>query len=109
MRAKQDDAIRVIRGRRAVITGAASGIGRAIGRTLAAEGADLFLIDRDAEGLTAAVREAADSGVQARFATRAQSTDRRLFAGVRESVVGTSRHFAAMQWLVGFRGKADMA
>ena len=28
---------------------------------------------------------------------------------VATSVVGTSRHFAAMQWLVGFRGKADMA
>ena len=25
------------------------------------------------------------------------------------SAFGTSRHFAAMQWLVGFRGKADMA
>jgi 3-oxoacyl-[acyl-carrier protein] reductase len=68
MRAKRDDAMRVIRGRRAVITGAASGIGRAVGRALAAEGADLFLIDRDAEGLTAAVREAAACGVEARFA-----------------------------------------
>jgi len=60
--------MRVIRGRRAVVTGAASGIGRAIGRALAAEGADLFLIDRDAEGLITAVREAAAYGVEARFA-----------------------------------------
>jgi 3-oxoacyl-[acyl-carrier protein] reductase len=60
--------MRVIRGRRAVVTGAASGIGRAVAIALAAEGADLFLIDRDAEGLTSAVREAAACGVEARFA-----------------------------------------
>jgi hypothetical protein len=31
-----------------------------------------------------------------------------LFAALHESEIGTSRHFAAMQWLVGFRGIADM-
>jgi 3-oxoacyl-[acyl-carrier protein] reductase len=55
--------MRTIRGRKAVVTGAASGIGRAIALALAAEGADLFLIDRDADQLTAVAREAATHGV----------------------------------------------
>jgi short-subunit dehydrogenase len=55
--------MRIIRGRKAVVTGAASGIGRAIAIALAAEGADLFLIDRDADGLTSITRETAGCGV----------------------------------------------
>ncbi len=56
--------MRIIRGRKAVVTGAASGIGRAIALALAAEGADLFLIDRDAERLAGVVSEAAEYGVE---------------------------------------------
>lgn len=41
----------VTRGRTAVLTGAASGIGAALAHALAARGLDLALIDRDAEGL----------------------------------------------------------
>jgi 3-oxoacyl-[acyl-carrier protein] reductase len=51
--------MRTIRQRKALVTGAASGIGRAIALALAAEGADLFLIDRDAEGLAGVAQEAA--------------------------------------------------
>jgi short-subunit dehydrogenase len=80
--------MRVIRGRRAVITGAASGIGRAVAHALAAEGADLFLIDRDAEGLTAAVREAAACGVEARFAV--------CDLEVAEEITRTIRHVLAL-------------
>jgi len=50
-------------GRRAVITGAASGIGRATAARFAAEGAGLLLVDRDADGLAATAAEAARSGV----------------------------------------------
>jgi short-subunit dehydrogenase len=55
--------MRIIRGRRAVVTGAASGIGRSIALALAAEGATLFLIDRDAQGLDGVKAEAGAHGV----------------------------------------------
>jgi 3-oxoacyl-[acyl-carrier protein] reductase len=55
--------MRIIRGRKAVVTGAASGIGRSIALALAAEGAALFLIDRDAQGLASAKEEAGPHGV----------------------------------------------
>jgi 3-oxoacyl-[acyl-carrier protein] reductase len=57
--------MRIIKGRKAVVTGAASGIGRAIALALAAEGADLFLIDRDADALPGVAEEAAKCGVNA--------------------------------------------
>jgi short-subunit dehydrogenase len=57
--------MRTIRSRRAVVTGAASGIGRAIALALAAEGADLFLIDRNADELQAIAQEVANRGVTA--------------------------------------------
>jgi len=46
-----------LRGRRIVITGAASGIGRATAQLFAAEGAALTLLDRDATGLAEIARE----------------------------------------------------
>lgn len=46
-----------LRGRRILITGAASGIGRATAQLFAAEGAALVLLDRDAAGLAEIARE----------------------------------------------------
>ncbi len=57
--------MQVLRGRRAVITGAARGIGEAIARRFAAEGAELVLIDRDGEALHAATAKIVSSGAKA--------------------------------------------
>lgn len=56
--------MQTLRDRTAVVTGAASGIGRAIALRLAGEGAHLYLIDVNEEGLENVAIEAARSGVQ---------------------------------------------
>jgi 3-oxoacyl-[acyl-carrier protein] reductase len=56
--------MRIFRGRKALITGAASGIGRAIAVALADKGADLYLVDIDEAGLGLTGREVASRGVE---------------------------------------------
>jgi len=56
---------RFLEGRTALVTGAARGIGRAIGQRLARLGACVALGDLDAAGLDAAVRSIRDEGGQA--------------------------------------------
>lgn len=55
--------MKILRGRTAFVTGAASGIGRAIAIALAQEGVNLVLTDHDAAGLESTQREAAKLGV----------------------------------------------
>lgn len=57
-------------GRRCLITGAASGIGRSTALAAAGRGSELFLTDRDADGLERVAAEIRDSGgTVAHFAT----------------------------------------
>ena len=51
-----------VRGRTTVITGAAAGMGAEVARQLAARGARVALVDRNAEGLAGVVAELAGSG-----------------------------------------------
>lgn len=51
-------------GRVVLITGAAAGIGKATAIRLAAEGASLFLTDRDGDGVTAVAESLAESGTE---------------------------------------------
>jgi len=51
-----------LRGKRCLITGAASGIGRATAIAAAGEGAELFLTDRNGEGLERVAAEIRDAG-----------------------------------------------
>ena len=54
--------MRNLQGKKALITGAASGIGRALALALAHAGADLYLLDIDEENLAETAREAQASG-----------------------------------------------
>lgn len=54
--------VRSLAGKRCLITGAASGIGRAVAIAAAAEGAELFLTDINAVGLVSVVTQIRDAG-----------------------------------------------
>ena len=58
-------AARSLQGRRAIVTGAAGGMGRATARVLAAEGAQVAVVDVNTAGAEAAAQEIRDAGGQA--------------------------------------------
>ena len=58
-----------LQGKKALITGAGKGIGKAISLALAAEGVDLALIARTEKDLLAVAKEAQQAGVRAEIAT----------------------------------------
>jgi short-subunit dehydrogenase len=78
--------MKTIRGKRAVVTGAASGIGRAIALELARHGAALFLLDIDAEQLERTADEARATGVEV-IAVRCDLSD----VGQLETAIGDLR------------------
>lgn len=80
----EDRVMREIRGKWALVTGAASGIGRAIALRLAREGAHLFLVDIDEPGLVRVADDARESGVQVVIRRCDVSEPREVSAAVAE-------------------------
>ncbi|PXA82846.1 3-oxoacyl-ACP reductase [Nostoc sp. 3335mG] len=62
-------------GRKILVTGAASGMGRAIARRFAQEGAGLALLDRNADGVAAVAGEVGAQGYGCDVSDRAQVAD----------------------------------
>ena len=78
-------AVKPLRGRRAVITGGTTGIGRAIAVLLASEGARVFVCGRDPQHLTdalARIREVGDGDGVALDLAEPDGVDRFVAAGV---------------------------
>jgi short-subunit dehydrogenase len=75
-----------LRGAVAVVTGAASGIGRATALAVAARGGNLALTDRDRGGLEAIAAEARQAGVRV-TTHRMDVTDRTAVAALPEAVI----------------------
>jgi 3-oxoacyl-[acyl-carrier protein] reductase len=100
--------VEIIRGKKALVTGAASGIGRAIALALAREGADLFLVDIDEPHLRISARDAEALGSK----VLTEVCDLSKPAQISACVVACLRSFSTLDILVNgagviFYGHAD--
>ena len=78
-------------GRIAIVTGAASGIGRAIACRFAAEGAQVIAVDLDGGALEALAAEAGDGGIVPMQASVTEPDDvSRVFAFCRDRFDGAA-------------------
>ena len=78
--------MRTVDGKVAVVTGAASGIGQALARRFASEGARVVLADIDVERLARAARELRDAGADA-LGVETDVSDRAALAALAEAAV----------------------
>jgi NAD(P)-dependent dehydrogenase (short-subunit alcohol dehydrogenase family) len=79
-------AVRELRGRRCLITGAASGIGRATARAAAARGAEVFITDIAADGLERTAAEIRESGGAVAHAAPADLADHDRVVALAEQI-----------------------
>jgi NAD(P)-dependent dehydrogenase (short-subunit alcohol dehydrogenase family) len=89
-----------VQDRPAIVTGAASGIGRAVARLLAGEGAPVVLVDRDGDGLAAAVDEIVAAGGRA----VGVASDVTVDEDCRRAVESCARSFGAARIVVNSAG-----
>src|SRR4051812_37473820 len=82
-------------GRRAVVTGAASGIGRACAARLAQAGADVVIVDRNGDAAAAAAAEVGGSALTADLSDLAAVDELRLDADILVNNAGF-QHVAAI-------------
>lgn len=94
-----------IDGKNAVVTGAASGIGRATAQTFAQAGAQVFLGDIDEAGGEAAAAAIRESGGKARF-IRLDVTDLASIAAFRDACLASAGHIDIVANVAGW-GKAQ--
>src|ERR1700674_4478540 len=80
-----------LRDKVAIVTGAASGIGREIARTFAREGAKVVIADLDQQGADAAARDLEASGKRAVGITMDVSSEPQVEAGMAKTVAAFGR------------------
>jgi NAD(P)-dependent dehydrogenase (short-subunit alcohol dehydrogenase family) len=81
--------VRDLRGKRCLITGAASGIGRATALLAASRGAELFLTDIDAEGLEKVAEEVRGAAGTVSYAKAADIADYEAIVAMAEEIHAT--------------------
>src|SRR5215468_6105834 len=91
---------RSVAGRVALVTGAASGMGRATAHLFTDEGARVALIDRDADGAARVAREIADAG----GAAHAWPLDVADEARIADAVAGVVARYGGLDILINNAG-----
>ena len=89
-----------MKGKAALVTGAASGLGQATAKALARAGADLLLVDVNAEGLEETARSVAEAGAR----TQVHATDLSVADNCRAAVAAAVDTFGRLDALCNVAG-----
>ena len=94
------DSLRSVKGKIALITGAASGMGEATARLFAEQGARVALTDRNQEGLDRVTKDIKDFGGEG----KAWNLDVADHAAIKKTVVAIAEHFGGLDIIVNNAG-----